>query len=114
MGKGFLLTGETIDWYYDQYLAGDRALRRHPDVSPLLAPDLSNAPPALIYTAAFDPLRDEGQAYAARLEAASVLVEAHEIASLPHGFAQMTGGIEAADRALEDIAVRVGQRLRAL
>ena len=114
MGTGFLLSAEVIDWYYDHYLAGDRELRRHPDVSPLLSPDVSNAPPALIYTAAFDPLRDEGEAYGKRLEESGVPVELHEIAGLPHGFLQLTRGVASADRAVDEIASRIGQRLRSV
>lgn len=112
MAEGFLLTRGMIDWYYDRYLGPDRSLRSHPDVSPLLAPDVSGAPAALVYTAGFDPLRDEGAAYAEKLRSAGVAVEHEELSSLPHGFALMTRGPEAARVAVARIVHRVGERLR--
>lgn len=114
MGEGFLLSREMIDWYYDQYLGPDRALRLLPDVSPLLAPDLSGAPTALVYTAGFDPLRDEGEEYARRLREAGVAVTHVELPSLPHGFTLMTRGIDEARRAVERIAADVGKQLRGM
>ena len=58
-----------------------------PRVSPLLADDLSGLPPALLLTAGFDPLRDEGRQYADALRAAGVTVDYREFGSLVHGFA---------------------------
>ncbi len=72
-GDEYLLTREEMQWFWSQYLAtpkdGDL-----PYASPLRAPDLSGLPPARVHTAEFDPLRDEGQAYAERLQAAGVPV----------------------------------------
>jgi acetyl esterase len=70
-GKGFFLTKANMDWYCDQYVP-DRAQRRDPRASPLLAPDLAGAAPAYVATALADPLRDEGEAYARRLAEAGV------------------------------------------
>ena len=72
---GYLLTRVGMEQYRDYYLA-DPADATNPYASPLLAPDLSGLPPALVMTAEFDPLRDEGEAYAARLADAGVEVDA--------------------------------------
>ena len=72
-------------------------------VSPLLADDLSGLAPALVVVAGFDPLRDEGIAYAARLQSAGVPVAVRDEPTLPHGFLQLTGVSRAAARATDDI-----------
>ncbi len=72
-GEGYLLTTELMRWFWDHY--ADAADRRDPKASPLRAADLSRLPPALVVTAEFDPLRDEGVAYADALSAAGVAVE---------------------------------------
>jgi acetyl esterase/lipase len=85
LGEGFLLTAADIRWYREQYLpAPDLAL--DPRVSPLLADDLSGLPPARIWTAGFDPLRDEGQAYARALQEAGVPVAHHCQDDQIHGY----------------------------
>ena len=70
---GYLAHRAAMEWFWDHYLAspGDG---RNPYASPLLAPDLAGLPPAMVVTAQFDPLRDEGRAYARRLREASVVV----------------------------------------
>jgi acetyl esterase len=70
-GSGYMLTREGMEQYVGYYLARPEDAR-HPYASPLLAGDLSGLPPALVMTAEFDPLRDEGEAYARRLVAAGV------------------------------------------
>jgi acetyl esterase len=87
-GQGYLLTTDRMDWFEDHYVP-DGALKLHPDASPLLADDLAGLAPAHVATAAGDPLRDEGEAYAARLRAAGVPVSVHRHAHL-HGFFSMT------------------------
>jgi acetyl esterase len=82
---GFFLTATHMQWYWDQYLGsdGDGA---HPYASPLRADDLSGLPPATVVTAELDPLRDEGEAYAAALSAAGVPTESFRADGLFHGF----------------------------
>jgi acetyl esterase len=86
---GFLLTRADIDWFNEQYLGGSAVEADDPRVSPLLADSLSGLPPALIATAGFDPLRDEGDSYAAALRAAGTPVDARSMGSLTHGFASL-------------------------
>jgi acetyl esterase/lipase len=69
---GYVLTKPLMEWFWDHYV--DAAHRADPRCSPLRAPDLSHLPPAFIVTAEFDPLRDEGNAYAAALQRAGVPV----------------------------------------
>ena len=87
--SGFYLTDERIDWFLDHYVP-DIEMRSDPRVSPLLAQDLSGLAPAHVVIAGFDPLRDEGIAYAQRLAAAGVPVTLDRAGSLIHGFANMT------------------------
>ena len=71
--SGYLLTKEGMEQYRAYYMP-DPARATEPYASPLFAPDLSGLPPALVMTAEFDPLRDEGEAYARRLQEAGVPV----------------------------------------
>jgi acetyl esterase len=87
--NGFLLTRADIDWFTAQLLDGSDVAPADPRVSPLLADSLSGLPPALIATAGFDPLRDEGDSYAAALSAAGTHVDLRTLRSLTHGFASL-------------------------
>lgn len=71
--EGYVLTSTLMDWFWNHY--ADPADRANPKASPLRATDLSGLPPALVVTCEFDPLRDEGAAYANALAAAGVNVE---------------------------------------
>jgi acetyl esterase len=84
---GFFLTGGDLQFGAAKYLDGAAVDAGDPRVSPLLADDLSGLAPALVLTAGFDPLRDEGRQYAERLRAAGVAVDHREFGSLVHGFA---------------------------
>jgi acetyl esterase len=88
-GDGFLLTKHDVDWFTASYVDGSGLDLTDPRVSPLLADDLSGLSPALVVTAGFDPLRDEGQQYAAKLAEAGVVVDSRQMRSLVHGFAQI-------------------------
>jgi acetyl esterase len=84
--EGYFLTKATMTWFWQQYVGdGDRT---GPRVSPLHASDdaLAAAPPTLVITAEYDPLRDEGEAYAARLAAAGVDATATRYDGMIHGF----------------------------
>lgn len=88
-GDGFLLTKRDIDRFQGWYLDGSGVDPADPRVSPLLAGDLSGLPPALVATAGFDPLRDEGEQYAAALRAAGTVADLRRMGSLCHGFASL-------------------------
>jgi acetyl esterase len=87
---GFILTGDDRRWFDTHYIAATGADPADPRLSPGLAGGLSGLPPAVIVTAAFDPLRDEGERYADRLREAGVRVVKHRAAGMTHGFIQMT------------------------
>jgi acetyl esterase len=84
---GYFLTKRDMNWFTHHYLGGADVDAADPRVSPLLADDLSNLPPAMVLTAGFDPLRDEGNQYAQAMQAAGVTVDHREFGSLIHGFA---------------------------
>ena len=102
--NGYLLSRTMMSWFWDHYCP-DLALRADPLASPITAEDLTGLPPALIMTAEFDPLRDEGEAYAERLIAADVEVEVRRFDGLVHGFFSQAGMIEAAREGV-DLAVK--------
>ncbi|MBB3752036.1 acetyl esterase [Mycolicibacterium sp. BK634] len=86
---GFLLTKRNMDWFQDAYIGGSGIDVTDPRVSPLLADDLSGLSPALVVTAGFDPLRDEGEQYADKLRAAGVTVDARRMGPMTHAFLNM-------------------------
>ena len=102
-GAGYGLTSETMAWYWDQYVPRE-ADRANPLASPLRASDLGGLPPALVLTAEFDPLRDEGEAYARRLTEAGVAVEQKRYDGLAHGFLGQTADVDAAKVAMTELA----------
>ena len=99
-GSGYGLTAQAMEWFGRNYLP-DEAHREDPDVSPLAAPDLAGLPPALVLTAEFDPLRDEGEEYARRLREAGAEVECHRLAGTIHGILTTPQPLRSRERAWE-------------
>ncbi len=87
--EGYYLSKKQMDWYWEAYAAG--ASRTDPRLSPMCADDLAGLAPALVTTAAFDPLRDEGEAYAGALRAAGVPVVLRRAPGLVHAYLSMSG-----------------------
>jgi acetyl esterase len=101
--SGFHLTRQDMVWCWRQYLA--RELDGYtPLASPLRAEDVRGLPPAMVITAEYDPLRDEGEAYARRLEQAGVPVTCKRYPGMIHGFIRRPGQLDQARTALDDIA----------
>jgi acetyl esterase len=100
---GYMLTRAGMMWYWDQYLP-DHARRSDPNAAPLRAPDLAGLPPAVVATAEFDPLRDEGEAYARRLADAGVPVRRFVYDGLIHGFLRRYRLLDRGQPALDEIA----------
>jgi acetyl esterase len=90
--------------YFRKHYLGDVEVTQDPNVAPIHAASHSNLPPALIITAEFDPLRDEGRAYAAKLKAAGVDVRLIEYAGMPHMFFQLSPVLEDGKAALQESA----------
>lgn len=100
---GFHLTREDMIWSWRQYLANELD-GYTPLASPLREDDLARLPPAMVVTAEYDPLRDEGEAYAARLAEAGVEVTCRRYDGMIHGFVRRTNQLNQARIALDEIA----------
>ena len=108
---GYLLTADTMRWCWNHY-APNVEERRNPYASPLLADDLADLPPALVMTAEFDPLRDEGEVYAKQLEAAGVPVELVRYDGFMHGFFAQTRTIAAVRPAMHRACAALKEALQ--
>ncbi|MFC5973061.1 alpha/beta hydrolase [Halomarina salina] len=104
--EGYFLEADDMAWFTDCYVQ-DEIHARNEYLAPLLVRDLSGLPPASVVTAGFDPLRDEGIAYAERLDEAGVDVVHRNYDDMIHGFASMTGVVSTAEACLEDLAADV-------
>ncbi len=102
LSEGHLLSAAMIRWFGECYV-GETGQAANPLVSPLRAPSLAGLPPATVITAEYDPLRDEGEAYADRLREAGVSVVARRYLGMLHGFASMPYATPVADRVIADI-----------
>ncbi|NKQ52404.1 alpha/beta hydrolase [Amycolatopsis sp. K13G38] len=103
-----LLARDTMLWFWNHYLPDDNA-RTHPDASPLRAADHTGLPPALVYVAEYDPLHDEGVAYAKALEAAGVPVALEEAEGQMHAYFQMVNILPGALEGIRLVAEHIGK-----
>lgn len=108
---GFGLTLAAMRWFWDHYLP-DVARRGDPLASPLRAMDLRGLPSALVVTAEYDPLHDEGAAYAARLRAAGVPVEHLDVPGMVHSFLSWPSAVPRARRAFDEVGALLRAMLR--
>ena len=103
---GYSLTRDSMRWYWMHYLV-DNEDANNPYAAPMMAEDLSGLPPALVITAEYDPLRDEGEAYAHKLEAAGVPTHCTRYDGMMHGFfgapAVLDKGKQAIDEASREL-----------
>jgi len=102
-GEGYFLTREGMDWFWNHY-AGGCTPSADPYLCPLVAKDLRALPAAFVITAEFDPLRDEGEAYAARLREAGVPVRLTRYPGMIHGFFGMGAVVTKAREATKEAA----------
>jgi acetyl esterase/lipase len=102
-GTGYILDRALMRWYFDHFLAAD-ATAEQPYLIPLATEDLSGLPPTLILTAEFDPLRDEGIAYAKRLADAGVPVEHVHASDQMHGFLLLARALPKASALVDRVA----------
>ncbi len=103
-----LLGRAQMSWFWKHYNAS-HADPHDPRMSPLFAKDLARLPPAFLCTAEFDPLRDEGEAYAGKLKSAGVVVEYHRYGGVFHGFMLMSKIIPEAARLITAQAAFIKQ-----
>ena len=106
--EGYLLSKTSMEWYWDQYLASP-ADASNPYAAPMAATDLSNLPPALVITAEYDPLRDEGEAYGARLKDAGIATTCTRYNGMIHGFFGMSAVMDQAKNAIAEASAALKQ-----
>ena len=100
-GDGYSLTKATMQWYWDHYLSSSEDAS-NPYAAPLRAKSLAGQPPALVITAEYDPLRDEGEAYAKRLREAGVAATATRYDGMIHGFFNMGAVVDKGRQAVDE------------
>jgi acetyl esterase len=105
--EGYGLTRRDMEWFWRHYGGGDAA-----EAAPLRVSDLRRCPPAFIMTAQYDPLRDEGEAFAARLFRESVLVNGRRVAGVNHNFLAFSESLPAAAEAMTELCGWISTRTR--
>ena len=109
--EGYFLDLPTMGWFMEQY-AADASVHEDPRLSPLRARSLEGLPPAVVVTAEYDPLRDEGAAYAEALRGAGVAVEYRNFDGMIHGFIDMGPHSSAAQAAVDETCALFAKLLR--
>ncbi len=102
-GEGYNLTRDLMEWFWNHFI-NDESEADDPYVCPLRATNFGDLPPALILTAGYDPLRDEGEAYGKKLQAAGVNVTLTRYPGMIHAFIRMTAQLDKANEALGEVA----------
>jgi len=108
---GAFLSADTMRWFIEHYLASSPESADDWRATPMLAPDLAGLPPALVLTAEFDPLRDEGEAYAEALRAAGNQVDVKRYDGMTHMFFQLGGVLDVARDAIAETAAALKRAL---
>ncbi len=102
LANGYFLTHGAMVWFWNHYVR-DHNDREHPYAAPIHAAELRGLPPALVITAEYDPLRDEGEAYAAKLREARVPVTCTRYDGTIHGFVSMADQLDQGKKALAQV-----------
>ena len=105
---GYALTTDAMKWYWNHYLSSD-VDAANPYAAPEVAKDLTGLPPALVITAEFDPLRDEGEAYGQRLLAAGVPTTCSRYDGMIHGFFGMSAVVDKGKQAISEASAALRQ-----
>ncbi len=108
-GTGYFLDTATMEWFFGHYAGHVTEVDAR--LSPILEQNLAGLPPAVVVTAEYDPLRDEGEAYAAAMRAAGVRVEARRFDGMIHGFFDMGSASEAARVAVSETCALLAEVL---
>lgn len=108
-GTDYGLTEAGMRWFWDCYVSPEQA--REPYASPLRAVDLSGLPPALVITAEYDPLRDEGEAYGKRLHESGVATTVHRYDGVVHGFVSQAAMVPEGREALAEVGAALRSAL---
>jgi acetyl esterase len=109
--EGYMMTRERLIWYLDHYVT-DTAQANNPYTFPLAATDLRELPPALVITAEYDVVRDEGERYAEQLRAAGVSTIHTRYPGMIHGFFSMVGMLDQAHAAIEQTTTWLKEAFR--
>jgi acetyl esterase len=109
--EGYFLTADAMTWFWKHYV-NDEGDRVHPYAAPINASELRDLPPALVITAEHDPLRDEGEAYAARLRGAGVPVTCTRYDGTIHSFVSFAANLDVGKRAFEQIVAALNSALQ--
>jgi acetyl esterase len=105
-----MVSRDSMVWFWDHYTP-DPSTRANPDASPLRAPGLATQPPAVVVTAEYDVLRDEGEAYAEKLRAAGVAVQHRRFPGQMHGFFTFVNVLPGADAAMSYVSSQINEHL---